>query len=209
MGLYGEQVLPRLIDKMCGVGDMKVWRQRATEGLTGTVVEIGFGSGLNVPFYPPEVDKVLAVEPSTVARRLAEKRIAQSRVPVEFIGLDGQGLPLEDASVDSALSTFTLCTIPDERQALRELLRVLRPGGRLHIVEHGLSGDVRVQHRQRRIEPINRRFAGGCHLTRDHWVSVGAAGFELETATTEQARGPKTHSVFYLGVARKPEAATA
>jgi SAM-dependent methyltransferase len=204
MGFYGEQVLPRLIDKMCGVGDMKQWRRRVAEGLSGTVVEVGFGSGLNVPFYPPEVERVLAVEPSAVARKLAADRVAASPVPVEFVGLDGQRLPLEDESADCALSTFTMCTIPDERQALLELYRVLRPGGHLHLVEHGLSGDERVRRRQQRIEPLNRRLAGGCHLTRDHWDSVRAAGFELESATTELARGPKTHSVFYLGVARKP-----
>jgi ubiquinone/menaquinone biosynthesis C-methylase UbiE len=203
MGFYGEQVLPRLIDKMCGAGDMDEWRRRAVAGLTGTVVEIGFGSGLNVPLYPPTVTRVLAVEPSAVARKLAAPRIAASSIPVEFIGLDGQGLPLGDETVDSALSTFTLCTIPDERKALRELRRVLRPGGRLHVVEHGASGDPKVQHRQQRIEPLNRRLAGGCHLTRDHWATIRAEGFEIESASTEMARGPKTHSVFYVGVARK------
>jgi ubiquinone/menaquinone biosynthesis C-methylase UbiE len=183
---------------------MRTWRQRAVAGLTGTVVEVGFGSGLNVPFYPPTVERVLAVEPSAVARKLAAPRIEASTIPVEFVGLDGQGLPLGDEMADSALSTFTLCTIPDDRLALRELRRVLKPGGRLHFVEHGRSGDDRVVRRQLRIEPLNRRVAGGCHLSRDHFATIRAAGFELESATTEQARGPRTHSCFYLGVARKP-----
>jgi ubiquinone/menaquinone biosynthesis C-methylase UbiE len=209
MGFYGEQVLPRLIDKMCGVADMEVWRRRAVDGLTGTVVEIGFGSGLNVPLYPPAVERVLAVEPSSVARRLAGPRIAASPVPVQFVGLDGQGLPLGDGTVDTALSTFTLCTIPDERLALRELLRVLRPGGRLHVVEHGASGDAKVHRRQQRIEPLNVRLAGGCHLTRDHWAAIRDAGFVIEHASTELAKGPKTHSCFYVGVARKPDATSA
>jgi ubiquinone/menaquinone biosynthesis C-methylase UbiE len=204
MGLYGEQVLPRLIDKMCGAADMTRWRLRAIDGLAGTVLEIGFGSGLNVPLYPPTVERVLAVEPSQVARRLAAKRIASSRVPVEFVGLDGQSLPLADASVDAALSTFTLCTIPDEQQALREVLRVLRPGGALHLVEHGEADDEQVRGRQRRVEPLNRRLAGGCHLTRDHWTAIRAAGFEIEASSTEYARGPRTHSFFYVGVARRP-----
>jgi ubiquinone/menaquinone biosynthesis C-methylase UbiE len=207
MGFYGEKVLPRLIDKMCATGDMQTWRRRAVEGLTGTVVEIGFGSGLNVPWYPPTVERVLAVEPSAVARKLAAPRIEASSIPVEFVGLDGQGLPLGDETADSALSTFTLCTIPDERLALREVWRVLRPGGRLHFVEHGRAGDERVVRRQVRIEPLNRRLAGGCHLTRDHFDTVRAAGFELESASTEQARGPSTHSCFYIGVARKPVSA--
>jgi ubiquinone/menaquinone biosynthesis C-methylase UbiE len=208
MGFYGEQLLPRFIDKACGTGDMVTWRRRAVAGLSGTVVEIGFGSGLNVPLYPAEVERVLAVEPSVVARRLAAKRIAASSTPVDFIGLDGQGLPLGDASVDAALSTFTLCTIPDERLALQEILRVLRPGGRFHLVEHGLAEAEHTRDRQRRIEPINRRLFGGCHLTRDHWKSVRDAGFEIESSSTEMARGPKTHSVFYVGVARKPEPIT-
>jgi ubiquinone/menaquinone biosynthesis C-methylase UbiE len=204
MGLYGEQVLPRIIDKLCGMGEMESWRRRAVAGLTGTVVEVGFGSGTNVPFYPETVERVLAVEPSAVARHLAAERIAASPVTVEFVGLDGQGLPLGDEIADSALSTFTLCTIPDEHRALRELWRVLRPGARLHIVEHGLSGDEKVRRRQRQIEPLNRRLAGGCHLTRDHWTSIRDAGFELESASTEMAKGPRFNSCFYIGVARKP-----
>jgi ubiquinone/menaquinone biosynthesis C-methylase UbiE len=204
MGFYGEQVLPRLIDKMCGTRDMTAWRRRALEGLQGTVVEVGFGSGLNVPLYPAEIERVLAVEPSAIARKLAAKRIAASRIPVEFIGLDGQGLPLGDESVDAGLSTFTLCTIPNEGRALAEMWRVLKPGAPLHVVEHGLSGDERVRARQRRIEPLNTRVAGGCHLTRDHWAAIRDAGFQIERASTEMARGPRTHSCFYIGVARKP-----
>ncbi|HEX7095085.1 MAG TPA: class I SAM-dependent methyltransferase [Acidimicrobiales bacterium] len=204
MGFYVEQVVPRLVDKMCGARDMDEWRRRAVEGLSGTVLEIGFGSGLNVKHYPPAVERVLAVEPSPVARRLAARRIAESSVPIEFVGLDGQSIPLADASVDAALSTFTLCTIPDELRALREVFRVLRPGGELHVVEHGDAPDARVRRWQRRLEPINRRLAGGCHLTRDHWRALRSAGFELAHTSQTYARGPKTHAFFYVGVARKP-----
>jgi ubiquinone/menaquinone biosynthesis C-methylase UbiE len=204
MGLYADHLLPHLIDKMCGRGDMVDWRRRAVAGLRGTVLEVGFGSGLNVPVYPPEVERVLAVEPAGVARNLAAKRIAATTVPIEFIGLDGQSLPLADESVDSALSTFTMCTIPDERRALREIFRVLRPGGALHLVEHGLSPDAAVARRQRRIEPLNRRLAGGCHVTRDHWASIREVGFEIESADASYAKGPRTHSYFYVGVVRRP-----
>ena len=139
-----------------------------------------------------------------VGRKLAASRIESSTVPVEFVGLDGQSIPLDDAVADSALSTFTLCTIPDERAALREVFRVLRPGGELHLVEHGLSNDDKVVQRQRRFEPLNRRLAGGCHLTRDHWAALQEAGFELVETSTSYAKGPRTHAYFYLGVARKP-----
>jgi ubiquinone/menaquinone biosynthesis C-methylase UbiE len=209
MGLasfYNEQVLPRLIDKMCGVGEMTGWRRKAVAGLHGTVLEIGFGSGLNVPVYPAEVTRVFAVEPSAVARKLAAGRIEASPVEVEFVGLDGQSIPLDTASVDSALSTFTLCTIPDEEVALREVFRILRPGGELHLVEHGLSPEEPVAHRQHRLEPINRRLAGGCHLTRDHWTAARAAGFDVTDPTTTYAKGFRTHAYFYVGAARKPAA---
>ena len=141
MGVYRDHVVPRLVDVACGATGFDRWRARATEGLTGRVVEVGFGSGLNVPHYPPEVDVVLAVEPAAVARRLAEQRVAGCPVPVEHVGLDGQQLPLDDASCDAALFTFTLCTVPDPALALSEVHRVLRPGGTVHFLEHGLSPD--------------------------------------------------------------------
>ncbi|HEV8296028.1 MAG TPA: methyltransferase domain-containing protein [Acidimicrobiales bacterium] len=203
MGFYEDRVLPRIIDKMCGVKTMVPLRRRATTGLSGTVLEIGFGSGHNVPLYPDEVDRVVAVDPAAIGRQLAAKRLAGSRTTVDFVGLDAQALPLEDASVDEALSTFTLCTIPNEPQALREIHRVLRPGGRFHVLEHGLAPDPKVVRWQRRLEPINRRLAGGCHLTRDHWQALRDAGFTIELQENEYVKGPKPFSYFYIGVARK------
>ena len=129
MSLWEERVLPRLTDKLLGNREVRKLRKRAVDGLSGTVVEIGFGSGLNVPLYPPEVDKVYAIEPSELAKQLAGERVAESPVPIEFAGLNGEKLPLANDSVDAALSTFTLCTIPDVDQALIELYRVLKPGG--------------------------------------------------------------------------------
>ena len=143
----------------------------------GRVVEIGFGSGLNIDFYPPNVELVLAVEPAAVARKLADKRVTQSGVAVEHIGLDGQSIPLEDDSCDSALSTFTLCTIPDAPQALAELRRVMRPGARVHFLEHGLAPDPGIAAWQRRLEPWQRRIADGCHLTRRTGGAVAPVGF--------------------------------
>ena len=204
MGVYRDQFLPRAIDKMLSAGEIMKLREQATAGLHGRVVEIGFGSGLNVAAYPSEVEVVYAVEPAEVARRLAARRIADGAVAVEHVGLDGQRIPLADNSCDGALSTFTLCTIPDVREALAELRRVVRPGGRFHFLEHGLSPDQRVAAWQRRIEPAQRRLADGCHLTRDPEELVRQAGFELEQVASRYARGPKPWSWFTEGVARNP-----
>ena len=204
MGFYEERVLPRVVDLACSVGEFRDWRRRAVEGLSGRVVEVGFGSGLNVAFYPPEVDVVLAVEPSAAARRLAEKRVRGSEILIEHIGFDGQSIPLGDSSCDAALSTFTLCTIPDGRRALAELYRLVRPGGRLHFLEHGLSPDPKVAAWQQRIEPLHKRLAGGCHLTRDPLEMIGEAGFELARFEQHYAKGPRAWSYFTIGVAVRP-----
>ena len=204
VSIYRERILPRIIDRACGTPELHEWRGQVATGLFGNVVEIGFGSGLNVAAYPDEVDTVFAVEPAHVARRLAEPRIAAGNVIVEHIGLDGQQIPLADDSCDGALSTFTLCTIPDVGAALAELRRVVRPGGRLHFLEHGLSPDPGVAKWQRRIEPAQRRVADGCHLTRDAAELVRKAGFELEQVSSRYARGPKPWSWFTEGVARNP-----
>jgi SAM-dependent methyltransferase len=204
VGFYREHVLPRLIDWACATPGMEKWRVEVVTGLRGRVVEIGFGSGLNVEHYPAEVDIVLAVEPAAVARKLARKRTAAGKVPVEHVGADGQSLPIAEASCDAALSTFTLCTVPDPSVTLREVSRVLRPGGRFHFLEHGISPDPGVAAWQRRLEPLQRRVAGGCHLTRDPAVVVHRAGFQLERCDQAYAKGPKPWSYFTLGVATKP-----
>ncbi|MDT0426024.1 class I SAM-dependent methyltransferase, partial [Streptomyces evansiae] len=128
---YGDQVLPRIINAACGMKAAAPLRERVCDGLEGEVVEIGFGSGLNLPFYPDSVTRVAAVEPADLGWKLAAKRLGASRIPVERSGLDGQSLPFEDDSFDSALSTWTMCTIPDLEQALGEIRRVLKPGGTL------------------------------------------------------------------------------
>jgi ubiquinone/menaquinone biosynthesis C-methylase UbiE len=204
MGLYGEEVLPRLVNCVCGASAMDEWRAEVTEGLTGRVVEIGFGSGLNVDHYPRDVELILAVEPSAVARRLSARRVARSAVPVTHIGLDGTAIPLDDKSCDSALCTFTLCTIPDVLQALNELRRVLKPGARFHFLEHGLSPDPGVAAWQRRIEPLQIRLAGGCHLTREPADVVSEAGFTLDRVTRRYAKGPRPWNWLSAGVAAKP-----
>jgi ubiquinone/menaquinone biosynthesis C-methylase UbiE len=206
VGLYQQQVVPRLVEWTLGTSGFDKWRARTTEGLSGRVVEIGFGSGLNLPHYPPGVETVLAVEPARVARHLAERRIREAATPVEHVGLDGQALPLDDASCDAALCTFTLCTVPDPVQALSELKRVLKPGGTVHFLEHGLSPDPGVAKWQHRFEPIQRRVADGCHLTRDPSALVARAGFVMQRNEQSYVQGPKPWCWLTLGVAAKPPA---
>jgi SAM-dependent methyltransferase len=205
MSLYRDHVLPRLVDLTCGTRGMDGWRAKVTEGLRGRVVEIGFGSGLNVAHYPVGVDVVLAVEPAPIAIRLAAKRVAGSMVAVEHIGDDARFLPLEDQSCDSALSTFTLCTVPDPDRVLDEIFRVLRPGGRLHVLEHGISPDPRVAAWQRRLDPVQRRLADGCHLTRDATTLLTGGGFRVERREQAYATGPKPWTYFTVAVATRPD----
>jgi SAM-dependent methyltransferase len=203
VGVYGEQVLPRLIDRACGLQKSDRHRRRVCAGLAGEVVELGFGSGLNVPFYPPAVTAVAAVEPSDVAWRLAGERVAAAPAAIRRVGLDGAALPLEDGSCDAALSTWTLCTIPDLDAALAEVRRVLRPGGALHFVEHGLAPDERVRRFQRRWEPAQKRLFGGCHVTRPIADRIAAAGFAVEALDAfYEPRTPKVIGATAVGVAR-------
>jgi len=183
---------------------MERYRAKALEGLRGDVVEIGFGTGLNAPLYPPEVTRVWAVEPSMRSREMARKRIAASGIDVEHVGLDGQHLTLADASCDAALCTFTLCTIPDPQLALGELRRVLKPGGELHLLEHGAAPDDDVARWQQRFEPLQRRIAGGCHLTRDPTSMLADAGFIDIRITARYVKGPRPWCYFSWGRATNP-----
>jgi ubiquinone/menaquinone biosynthesis C-methylase UbiE len=200
--IWRDHLLPPILDKVCAGRDLAEPRRRTLAGLRGDVIEIGFGSGLNLPHYPAGVERLLAVEPSSVARRIAADRIAATAVPVEFVGLDGQHLSLPDHSLDAAVTTFTLCTIPDVHAALSELARVLRPGGRLHFLEHGLSPDPKVATWQHRLTPLQRRVVAGCHFDRPITELVTAAGFELIRTTNYYLSRPKTASYLYEGVAQ-------
>lgn len=203
VGFYREQVLPRVVDVVLSGRELSLVRARVASALEGEVVEVGFGSGRNVPYYPPAVTRVRAVDPATAGRTLAAKRVAASPVPVEYVGLDGQELPLEDGSVDHVLTTWTLCTIPDVDRALAEIVRVLRPGGALHFVEHGLSPDPKVARWQDRLTPIQRRIAGGCHLNRPIDQLVAGAGLVVTRMDNWSMRGPKAFGYLYEGVATK------
>jgi ubiquinone/menaquinone biosynthesis C-methylase UbiE len=164
-------------------------RARICSGLSGEVVEVGFGTGLNADYYPAEVTKVLAVEPSTLCMRLAQPRIARTSARVELAGLNGEHLDLPSEQFDAVLSTWTLCTIPNIAVALSEMRRVLRPGGSIHFVEHGHAPDPAVARWQARLEPLNKRLAGGCHLTRQIPELVADAGFAIEGLDTYYFKG--------------------
>jgi ubiquinone/menaquinone biosynthesis C-methylase UbiE len=204
MGFYEKQILPRAIDKMLGHQAMQKVRRRSMEGLRGEVLEIGFGSGPNVPLYPDEVTRVYAVDPSIVGRKLAGPKVAASPIEVEYVGLDGQTIPLANESVDCVLTTWTLCSIPDVARALTEAYRVLRPGGELFFLEHGLSSDERVARRQRRYTPVQKKLFGGCHLDRDMHALIVDGGFVIDRLSRFNLAGPKTTGSMYGGVAHKP-----
>jgi ubiquinone/menaquinone biosynthesis C-methylase UbiE len=205
MGIYEEHVLPRIINVACGVKAIREHRERVCEGLGGRMVEVGFGSGLNIPYYPPTISAVVAIEPADTGWKLAGKRIAGTSIPIERAGLDGQSLPLADDSCDVALSTFTLCTIPDVDAALGEIRRVLKPGGSLHFLEHGLAPDEPVRRWQHRIEPVQKRLFGGCHLTRPVAELLTKAGFTItQLDVFYEKSAPKPWGAASLGVAVAP-----
>jgi ubiquinone/menaquinone biosynthesis C-methylase UbiE len=204
VGWWIEHILPRAVDRVLGTPEISARRRIVCAGLEGTVLEIGFGSGLNVAFYPDEVERVLAVEPSDLAWRLSAERRAATAVAVSRAGLEGPHLDLADASVDTALSTFTLCTVPDLEGALAEIRRVLKPGGRLHFLEHGQAPDPSVHAWQRRLHPLHSRLAGGCHLDRPIADRVAASGLELTELDTRYGDGPRIASYLYRGRATKP-----
>jgi len=199
MGIWSTQVTPRLV--AAGGEDEKVraLRARACDGLQGEVVELGFGSGLNVGLYPTAVTRIVAVEPSDVAWELGAQRRARSPIPIVRGDLDGQWLSLADASADAVLSTFTLCTIPDVRRALAEVRRVLRPGAALHFLEHGIAPEEGVQRWQRVIEPVQKRVFDGCHLTRPIDRLVEASGLVVEDIERAYAPMPKVMRPWVFG----------
>jgi SAM-dependent methyltransferase len=190
MGLWTERVVPHIVDRALSTADVMSLRDAACAGLAGRVLELGFGSGLNADAYSPAVTGIDAVEPSDVGWSMSAKRRRSTPVPIARVGLDGQRLQAQDASYDAVLSTFTLCTIPDVGAALTEVRRVLRPGGSFHFLEHGRSPDLSVARWQHRLDPLERRVAGGCHLSRDIPALVSAAGLEVVGLETAYLPGP-------------------
>lgn len=201
MGLYDDRILPWLIDKACGQEEIAEQRRKVVPEATGRVLEIGMGSGLNLAFYDPErVEIVFGLEPSEGMRRRAARRVEEAPFEVRWLDLPGEEIPLEDASVDTVLLTYTLCTIPDFRAALAGMRRVLKPGGRLLFSEHGAAPDPGVRRWQDRINPLWRRIAGGCNLNRDVPGALEEADFAIgKLDTMYLPRTPKIAAFQYWG----------
>lgn len=201
MALWTDRILPHLVERALSTGDVMKERQRVCARLRGQVLEIGFGSGLNIVKYSDAVDSVAAVEPSDVAWRMSAERRAAAPVPITRSGLDGQALDEPDASFDTVLSTYTLCTIPDVDGALAEIHRVLRPGGSFEFLEHGLSPEQGVARWQHRLDPLQKATAGGCHLTRDMPELIRGAGFEITAIEQRYLPGPRIARPWIYGYA--------
>jgi SAM-dependent methyltransferase len=204
VGFYTDHVLPRAQDVLMGRKPLREVRARVCSGLRGDVVEVGFGTGLNSPYYPSEVTTLYAVEPSQVSMRIARPRVEKNDVLLEPAGLSGERLDLPSERFDAVLSTWTLCTIPDVGAALAELHRVLKPGATFHFVEHGHAPDPGVARWQERIEPFWKPIAGGCHLTRRMPELIDQAGFTIDNVDTYYFKGElKPFGYTYEGRAHK------
>ena len=202
MSLYDRFVLPRLIALAMRAPQLAAFRQRIGAAAEGRVLELGIGSGLNLPFYGPAVRAVTGVDPSPVLLRLAAQRAAGLGVTLAVRAGPAETLPFDTGSFDTVVTTWTLCSIGDPHAALREARRVLRPGGRLLFVEHGLAPDPQVARWQHRLTPAWRHIAGGCHLDRRIDALVCGAAFRIETMDTAYAGGPRVATYFYAGAAR-------
>lgn len=203
MGFYARYVLPTIISCGCGMRPIMDLRRTVVPQARGVVLELGLGSGLNLPLYDPaQVSKVFGLEPEAAMLAKARRRAAGSAIPVTVLPEGAEAVSLDDASVDTVLVTFSLCTIPDVAGALREARRVLKPQGRLLFCEHGRSPDAAVFRRQTRIEPTWKRLFGGCHLTRDIPVLVRDAGFAIDRLEADyMTKRPSIGSYIYRGSA--------
>ena len=200
MGFYARHVLPRLIDVAMRSRDAMAERGKLVPRATGAVLEVGVGSGLNLALYAPTVERVYGLDPSPELQRMARCRAERAGVPARFLIASAEAVPLPDRSVDTVVSTWTLCSIPDPARALAEIRRVLRPGGRFIFIEHGRSPDAPVLAWQERLNPIWQRVAGGCHLNRSIDLLVVASGFRITEIERGYSRGPRPFTYLYKGL---------
>lgn len=203
MGFYARHILPCCLDKACSIGPIEKQRAKIVPFAKGKVLEIGIGSGLNLPHYDPaKVESVTGVDPDEHIWKRSQDRREAVDFPVERIGLSGEDIPMESDSIDSVVVTYSLCTIPDPVRALREMRRVLKPGGDILFCEHGRAPDTNVVKWQKRIDPIWSKIAGGCHSGRDIPGLITQAGLEIDALHQQYIPGPKVLSYNYWGRAR-------
>lgn len=196
MGFYDRHVLPRLIHIAMKAKRLEPYRARVAGSAEGRVLEVGMGSGLNLPFYSERAREIIGLEPHDTLRSMG------TNARVKILAGSAEEIPLDSSSVDSVVTTWTLCSIPDVGRALGEMRRVLRPGGRLLFVEHGLAPETSVQRTQHKWTPLWGKFTGGCHLDRKMDALIREAGFELEELETGYIEGPKMLTFTYSGSAR-------
>jgi ubiquinone/menaquinone biosynthesis C-methylase UbiE len=201
MGFYGDVILPRLCDFAMRNKQLQPYRQRVIGAAEGRVLEIGIGSGRNLPFYRSPVTELLALEPSPQLAAMA-RNAPQPGAPVNFIEASAEAIPLDDRSIDTVVTTWTLCSIPDAAMALTEMRRVLQPGGKLLFVEHGMAPDRNVRRWQDWLTPAWKFISGGCHLNRPISAMIEGAGFRIERVETGYMPGPKAMTFMYEGSAR-------
>lgn len=202
MSFYQDQILPCLIWLVMRNRRFVPYRQRVISAAEGRVLEIGIGSGVNLPFYPPRVGEILGLEPAPRLIAMADRAARRAALPVAFIEGSAEAIPLDRGSVDTVVTTWTLCSIPDAGRALAEMRRVLRPGGRLLFAEHGRAPEENVRKWQDRLTPLWKRVSGGCHLNRPIGALIEGAGFEIAELETGYMEGPRPMTFIYEGRAR-------
>jgi ubiquinone/menaquinone biosynthesis C-methylase UbiE len=204
MNPYERYVLPKLIDVACSAGNVMKARSKIVPQALGEVLEVGIGSGLNLPFYDAKrVTSIIGIDPAAQMQTLARKRASDISIPVEVIAVDVQGIHADTDRFDTIVMTFTLCSIDDPVSALQEMARVLKPDGRLLFCEHGLAPDLSVERWQHRLTPFWKPIAGGCHLDRDIPALIRAGGFVIDELSEVYLPGPRPMSYVYSGVARQ------
>jgi ubiquinone/menaquinone biosynthesis C-methylase UbiE len=202
MGFYQDRILPFVIHMAMRQRNLAAYRNRVVPAAEGRVLEIGIGSGLNLPFYTRQADQVIGLDSSPRLLSMARQAARPSMSAVEFVEGSAEAIPLEDRSVDTVVTTWTLCSIPDAPRSVREMRRVLKPGGRLLFVEHGRAPDAGVRWWQDHLNPAWKRLGGGCHLNRAIGTLIEGAGFQFERMETGYMRGPRPMSFMYEGSAR-------
>ena len=203
MGLYSRYVLPRVIHVTCSASPNMRQRQKLVPSARGRVLEVGIGTGLNLPFYDPDhVEEVVGLDPAPAMTELATEAASAAPFPVSFVSAGAEEIPLESDRFDTVVLTYTLCSIPDHQAALREMARVLEPDGQLLFCEHGLAPDASVRKWQNRVDPLWRRLGGGCHLNRDIPDLIGRGGFQITGMDTMYIPGWRPACFNYWGAAR-------